>query len=100
MKATLFMATSLDGFITTQEGDEDFLPPESWAECLKLVEKFGHIIWGRKTYESVASWGDDSLRDVEQYPIIVVSQQQISFTQSNVTVCSSPKAALALVRQW
>lgn len=97
MKATLLMATSANGFIARRDGDEDFLPNENWKQMLSCVEEHGNLIWGRKTYEAVASWGKEYLDDLKSFPLIVVSESKKSFSESNVSVCSSPEEAIRIV---
>ncbi|MFH1404529.1 MAG: dihydrofolate reductase family protein [Patescibacteria group bacterium] len=99
MKTTLFMAMSADGFVADEHGSEDFLPHEGWIEMLKLAKQYGHIIWGRKTYEQVKSWGENFLKDIEQVPIIIVSTNHKTFDEKNVTVCSSPTEAQKTIEQ-
>jgi dihydrofolate reductase len=47
----------------------------------------------------VRSWNGNFLDDLEDYPIIVISQQNISFSEPNVKVCFSPMGALTLVEE-
>ena len=98
MKTTLLMATSANGFVARCDGDEDFLLHENWIQMLEYIKEYGHLIWGRKTYESVRSWGDDYMNDLKDVPIIVVSKSAKSFPESNVTVCSSPEEAIEIVK--
>ena len=58
MKASVFVGTSVDGFIARPNGDLDFLPPgggepHGYAEFMETVEA---LIIGRKTYETVLSF--------------------------------------------
>lgn len=95
----LFMAVSANGFVASRNGNEDFLPHEGWLQMLDFAKKFGHFIWGRKTYEAVQSWGGDFMRDIESIPTIVVSSDKKFFYPKNVTVCSSPNEAMRVVEQ-
>ena len=98
MKTTLLMATSVNGFIARRDGDEDFLPNDNWKQMLLYIKKHGNLIWGRKTYEAVTSWGEKYLNDLKQYPIIIVSKSKKSFSESNVTVCPSPEEAIEIAK--
>ncbi len=99
MKATIFMAVSVNGFVARRDGDEDFLPLEGWVQMINFAKKYGHFIWGRKTYEAVKSWGGDFMKDIENIPIIIVSgSKKLSYSE-NVTVCSSPIEAIKIVKQ-
>ncbi len=63
MKASIYIATSLDGFIARENGDLDWLPG---AEGDVSVEEYGYkdfidtvdvLVIGRHTYEKVLSFG-------------------------------------------
>ena len=50
------MATSINGMIARENGDEDFLSHDNWISFKKLAEEIGFFIIGRKTYEVVQKW--------------------------------------------
>ena len=57
MKASVFVSTSLDGFIARANGDFDFLPPgggeaHGYGEFMATVDA---LVIGRKTFETVLS---------------------------------------------
>ena len=57
MKISVFIGTSLDGFIARPNGDLDFLPPgggepHGYDEFIASVDA---IVIGRKTFETVVS---------------------------------------------
>jgi dihydrofolate reductase len=59
MKASVFIATSLDGYIARQDGGLDWLPagggePHGYDEFVATVD--AHVI-GRKTFETVLDFG-------------------------------------------
>ena len=58
MKGSVFVGTSLDGFIARLDGALDFLPddpePHGFDELLASVDA---LVWGRKTYEFVQGFG-------------------------------------------
>src|SRR4051812_33264437 len=59
MKASVFIATSLDGFIARTDGSLDWLPadggePHGYTEFIATVDA---IVMGRHTYETVLSFG-------------------------------------------
>ena len=99
MKTTLFMAVSANGFVARRDGDEDFLPHDGWLKMLEFAKKYGHFIWGRKTYEAVQSWGGDFMKDIENIPTIIVSNGKKSSYPENVAVCSSPIEAMSIVER-
>ena len=58
MKASVFIGTSLDGFIARANGDLDFLPPgggepHGYSEFMATVDA---LVIGRKTFETVLSF--------------------------------------------
>lgn len=99
MKTTLFMAVSANGFVARKNGNEDFLPHDGWLQMLEFTKKFGHLIWGRKTYEAVKGWGGEFMKDIEDTPIILVSSDNTSPCPANVTVCTSPTEVMKIVEQ-
>jgi len=98
MKTTLFMATSVNGFVARRDGDEDFLPSDNWTRLLYYSKMYGHLIWGRKTYEAVESWGENYINSLDDISIIIVSKSKKSFSRSNVSVCSSPEDAIEIAK--
>jgi dihydrofolate reductase len=58
MKASVFIATSVDGFIARQNGALDWLPddcePHGYDEFIAAVDA---LVIGRKTFETVLSFG-------------------------------------------
>ena len=58
MKATVFVGTSVDGFIARRDGRFDFLPddvePHGYEELMASVDT---IVLGRNTFELVMSFG-------------------------------------------
>ncbi|HZD77245.1 MAG TPA: dihydrofolate reductase family protein [Acidobacteriaceae bacterium] len=59
MMASVFVGTSLDGFIARPNGDFDFLPPDGgephgYDEFIATVDA---IVMGRKTFETVLTLG-------------------------------------------
>lgn len=94
------MAISANGFAARKNGDEDFLPNEGWYECLELARSLGHLIWGRKTYETVIAWGENFVKDIEDIPILLVSRKGKASYPKNVIVCPTPESALQHVKNF
>lgn len=66
MKASVYIATSLDGFIARENGDLDWLPGSQPGEGEGSAEDYGFqafmdsidvLVMGRNTYEMVLSFG-------------------------------------------
>ncbi|MGH7499806.1 MAG: dihydrofolate reductase family protein [Gemmatimonadales bacterium] len=86
MKASVFIATSLDGFIARQDGALDWLPagggePHGYTEFMATVDA---LVIGRKTYETVLSF------DAWPYgskPVVVLSTTLSEPTAPDGAVC-------------
>lgn len=77
MRASVFVGTSLDGFIARVNGDLDFLPPgggepHGYVEFMATVDA---LVIGRNTYETVLSF--DTWPYGEK-PVFVLSTQEIA----------------------
>ena len=82
-RVSVYIATSLDGFIAREDGALDWLNEANTAvpegEDLgfrAFLESVDTLIVGRKTYEQVMSFGQWPYR---QTPVIVLSRNSISF---------------------
>ena len=77
MKASVFVGTSLDGFIARVDGAFDFLPadggePHGYEEFMASVDA---LIIGRKTYEVVLSMGG---WHYGKKPVFVLSSNELA----------------------
>jgi dihydrofolate reductase len=88
VKASVFIGTSVDGFIARANGGLDFLPPgggepHGYEEFMQSVDA---LVIGRKTYETVLAF------DTWPYgakPVFVLSTRELA-----------PAPAGAVVEQW
>jgi dihydrofolate reductase len=79
MPVSVFIGTSVDGFIARQNGDLDFLPPgggepHGYVEFMATVDA---LVIGRKTFETVlafASWPYGQKR------VVVLSSRSVDFS--------------------
>lgn len=95
MKTTLYMATSVNGYIADKDGNEDFLSHENWEMLCKLAGETGNIIWGRTTYEAVAKWDKGKyLEDLVNVEKIIISSDKSLELNNGYTLASSPQDAL------
>ncbi len=86
MKASVFIATSLDGFIARQDGALDWLPldgcePHGYDEFMATVD--AHVI-GRKTFDTVMTF------DAWPYgrkPVVVLSTTMSELKAPDGAVC-------------
>lgn len=75
METILYMATSLDGFISRQNDGEDFLSSENWEMFTEIAEEAGCFVVGRKTYEVVKTWDNHSYGDVEAERLVLSNKE-------------------------
>ena len=86
MKASVFIATSLDGFIARQDGALDWLPvnggePHGYDEFMATVDA---LVIGRKTFETVLTF------DAWPYgrkPVVVLSTRPSELTAPDGAMC-------------
>jgi dihydrofolate reductase len=75
MKASVFIATSLDGFIARENGAIDWLPdnpePHGYDEFIASVDA---IVIGRKTFETVLAFGGWAYGKT---PVVVLSTKEL-----------------------
>lgn len=76
MKASVFVGTSVDGYIARANGDLDFLPdepePHGFDEFFASVDA---LVMGRKSYEFVLSYGEWFYG---KKPVFVLSTHEIA----------------------
>lgn len=94
MKVILTMAVSANGMIARKDGGEDFLSHDNWIQFIKLANKIGCIIWGRKTYDAVTQWEGDYLRDLVGVKKIIISHSLMKL-QEGFTLAHSAEDALS-----
>jgi dihydrofolate reductase len=102
LKVSVYIATSLDGFIARSDGGLDWLDQASATvpngEDLgfrALMDSVDALIMGRKTYEKVLSLGE---WPYGRKPIVVLSRNPVSFPQGVPnTVTHSPEPLRDLI---
>jgi len=80
LKATVFIATSLDGFIARPDGAIDWLPTDAdtkfedygYADLMKSVDA---LVMGRKTFETVRGFGGDWPYGAK--PVVVLGSKKV-----------------------
>ena len=80
LKATVFIATSLDGFIARPDGAIDWLPTGAdtkfedygYAELMKSIDA---LVMGRKTFETVRGFGGEWPYGTK--PVVVLSSRKV-----------------------
>jgi dihydrofolate reductase len=86
MKASVFIATSLDGFIARQDGGLDWLPadggePHGYTEFIDTVDA---IVIGRGTFEKVLTFSD---WPYGEKPVVVLSSRPTDLLAPAGAVC-------------
>jgi dihydrofolate reductase len=85
MQASVFIATSLDGFIARLDGALDWLPvdpePHGYDEFIATVDA---IVIGRKTFETVLSFGGWAYG---KKPVVVLSSTMSELKAPTGAVC-------------
>jgi len=77
MKTTVYIATSVDGFIARENGGIDWLPGGGDAEDYgyqEFIDSVDAIVMGRSTYEVVLSFGS---WPYSEKPVIILSSRQV-----------------------
>ena len=91
------MAMSLNGIIATEDNKEDFLSHDNWNEFVKIAQKTGCLIWGRKTYEIVKTWDESYLKPLKNIVKVILSGNSDLNLDEGFIKSSSPKDALEIL---
>ena len=95
-KVILYIATSLDGFISTEDGSVSWLDPYHGVDLgelayPKFIEAIDVCLMGRKTYEQVLGFGEWAYKDQES---VVFSRQDIEATTPKTEICRESPASV------
>ncbi|MGL5942967.1 MAG: dihydrofolate reductase family protein [Waterburya sp.] len=98
MKASVYIATSIDGFIARENGDIDWLPGVGDVESgedygyQEFINSVDALVMGRNTYESVLSF-DSWFYGTK--PVFVLSSQKVDIpsdiARTVESICASPR---------
>ena len=100
MKVILFMSLSANGYIARKNGEEDFLSHVHWEESVKLAERIGCFIVGRKTYDIVRRlYGKDSNFDTINAKRIVIYNKSSPKPAKGYIFVKSPEEAIKKARE-
>ena len=92
MKTTVYIATSVDGFIARQNGAIDWLPDAVEGEDYgyqKFFDSVDVLVMGRKTYELALSF---EVWPYDQKPVIVLSHQPLEIPDALANTVESMNA--------
>ena len=90
MKASVYIATSLDGFIAREDGNLDWLPQPADGEVTSgetddalgfqaFMDSVDALVMGRNTYEAVLSFGGEW--PYGEKPVIVLSRHSVDIPE-------------------
>jgi len=97
---TIEMACSINGLIATEDGNEDFLSHRGWEIMLEFLKEYDVLIWGRKTWDNIVSWGEEFLQDLQDINIIILSKTSKKDDEfSNIIYCNSVDSCLRICEQ-
>jgi dihydrofolate reductase len=99
MKTIIDMHISLNGMITDANGGEDWLPHEGWDEFKLQAAKYGNVIMGRNTYETVSSEYEENFDVLDAELKIIVTSQLDYAAPDGYTVAHSPEEAIKVVEE-
>ena len=103
MKISVYIATSLDGFIARENGDLDWLPGSEGQSddedygYQQFMESVDVLVMGRHTYEMVLGFGEWSYGEK---PVIVLSSKSVDIPEAiKETVASKSCSPAELVEE-
>ncbi len=106
MEATVYIATSLDGFIARKNGDIDWLPSGENSEGAEdygyqeFIDSVDVLVMGRNTYELTLSF--DSWPYGEK-PVVVLSSKQVdipnNIAKTVESMCASPQEVVSCLAE-
>ena len=98
MKASVFIGTSLDGFIARANGDLDFLPPGGGEPhgCDEFIATVDALVIGRKTFETVLAF---DRWPYGQKPVFVLSTRALAPAPRGAVVERMSGAPVDIVSQ-
>lgn len=98
MKVTLYMATTVNGFIAKENDDTSFVSEIEWDSFRKIIKGIGNMIIGNRTYEIMRNGGE--FENLENIRVLIVSSKaDFKTIATNHSVAKSPKDALAILEK-
>ena len=102
LKATVFIATSLDGFIARPDGAIDWLPTGAdtkfedygYAELMRSVDA---LVMGRKTFETVRGFGGEW--PYGSKPVVVLSSRKVEIPKELAKTVSYMSGNINAIRE-
>ncbi|MHA7647548.1 dihydrofolate reductase family protein [Nitrosopumilus sp. S4] len=66
-KITVYIATSLDGFVAKEDGNIDWLPESSESSYDAFYKSIDTVIMGKTTYDQVLTFGEYPYKDKKSF---------------------------------
>lgn len=98
MKITQYNLITIDGYITDKEGKEGIFPQDLFEQYLILCERFGCVIMGGTTYNTLQSWNIKDKRFLKTQKIIISAKEIV--TSDDIQRVSSPDDAINKAREF
>ena len=95
MMITIEMACSINGLIATEDGNEDFLSYRGWEIMLEFLKEYDVLIWGRKTWDNILSWGEEYLNDLNVFDVPVVLAHGIYVSDSDIEILKNIRGGIS-----
>lgn len=92
------MAISLNGYIATLDGQEDFLSSDNWNIFADHVNKIGCLIWGHKTYQQVIKWPTKYLDSLQNSTKIVLAHDPATKLDPRFILANTPEQAIRILQ--
>lgn len=98
MKVILYMATTINGFITKGNDDTSFVSEIEWDSFRNMIKTTGNMIIGSRTYKIMRDGGE--FKNLENIRVLVVSENaNFQTIANNHSVAKTPKDALAILEK-
>ena len=97
MKRIIYMAITLNGYISRPNGDVDYFSPAVWGNYYPLVKNRTMIV-GRKTYDAMAEC-DEFSRTRSKAVIVLTKNKRFKPALTEHWVARSARSAMAIARK-
>ncbi len=89
MISDIHATITLNGFIADANGSEDLFDDSNWESMVRLSKNYSAVLWGRKTYENVVSWGNEYIDMLKHLTIFVLTKDKSKNNFNNIVFVNS-----------